>query len=177
MTNANLCLEETIEALAIGLSDSVKNQLLLLNLTIEDDDSAGSAVCLVFSRGSEHARRPNENNIPMTVYYEHTRQPDLISVKSGRLILYPLCINVADHWTKEISKLLFSIAEREQYGNPKFSIVQAQSIESVVYCTGEDTRDPYNSMYKVYKDTDQVSTISDRPEERSLLTEAVVIQC
>jgi len=156
MTNTKLCLEETIEALAIGLSDNTKNQLLLLTLRIDGDDDSGSSVSLVFSRESDHVRQPHENNIPMTAYYANSPHTDLAGIKAGCLILYPICFNVSDGWTKEISKLLFSIAEREQYGNPKFSIVQAQAIESFVYCVGEDTNDPYKSMYRVSRTLEQI---------------------
>jgi hypothetical protein len=148
MTNNNLCLEETIEALAIGLSDSEESTLLFLTLRIDGENDSGKDLSLIFSRQSENALTISGASVPMSAYFDiNTASFSGSNAKS--LILTSLFVYDVESWPAKISELLMSIAEKEQYGDPSFSIVHAKSIKGVVRCVGRDTVNSNCSMYKV----------------------------
>ena len=146
--NKKLCLEETMEALAIGLSDVKESTLLFTVLRIDGDDDRGKDLNMVFSRQPECTQPKFGRSYPMSVYFEiSSGSYSASSIKS--MILTSLFQNEVNNWPAQISELLMHISEIEQYGNPTFSIVNASSIKGSVRCVGKDNVDPARSMYKV----------------------------
>lgn len=142
-------LEETVEALALGLceSNSLLHLLLRADGQREDYSQGGVSIHLVFERVPESERVIKGRSLPMSVYVYVDHGTSIFEAEN--LFLYPVCLENSEDWPEQISSIISKAIAEATLVSSTLSIVQAKIMQGADAQDGTDTKDSSRDMYKV----------------------------